>query len=160
VDAVRPYRTLPPGMALSVEVESGLPVLAVDRSLLSRAIVNLIENALQAMPRGGRLTVRGYARDGSVNVEVEDTGMGVSAKDIAHIFEPYFSTKDTGTGLGLPIARKAIEEHGGRIEVESRQGVGTVMRVVLPTVPAGPGDAGIASAPVPAPGWMRGRKEG
>jgi len=154
MDAVRPYRMLPPGLDLEVDVQPDLPVLEVDRSLLSRAIVNLIENAIQAMPRGGRLTVRARALDGRLSVEIEDTGMGMSAQDVTRIFEPYFSTKDSGTGLGLPIARKAIEEHGGSIEVSSRQGIGTTMRVVLPL---GQREGGPASAAVRAPGWARER---
>jgi len=118
---------------LDLDVPDGLPVLEVDRSLLARALVNLIENALQAMPRGGTLAVRAGQDDEMLAIEIADTGVGMDAEARGRIFEPYFSTKDTGTGLGLAIARKAIEEHGGRIEVTSAPGRGTTMRVLLPS---------------------------
>ena len=115
-----------------LDVKPELPSILIDRSLISRAIVNLIENALQAMPRGGTLGVAAYARDSQVSVAVKDTGTGMDASALARIFEPYFSTKDAGTGLGLAIARNAVEEHGGRIDVESVTGEGTTMTIVLP----------------------------
>jgi signal transduction histidine kinase len=92
--------------------------------------------------------VRASALDGSLRLEIEDTGMGMSARDVRRIFEPYFSTKDSGTGLGLPIARRAIEEHGGSIEVSSRPGIGTTMRVVLP-LDRGEGSPASATARAP-----------
>jgi len=147
-DTLRPYRAvMPPGTTLAADVPAGLPVLEVDRSLLSRAIVNLIENALQAMPRGGLLGVRALSAGQEARIEVSDTGMGMDAAAQARIFEPYFSTKDTGTGLGLAIARKAVEEHGGRIEVASAPQRGTTMTIVLPVsrttdVPSAPAAAG------------------
>ncbi len=132
-EVLRPYlAAAPQGVELSAEVAPGLPTLDVDRSLLRRAIVNLIENALQAMPRGGRLQVRAWRGVEEVWIEVSDTGVGMDGAALGRIFEPYFSTKDAGTGLGLAIARKAVEEHGGRIEVSSAPGAGTTMRVRLP----------------------------
>ncbi|HEY3175085.1 MAG TPA: ATP-binding protein [Candidatus Polarisedimenticolia bacterium] len=138
-EAVRPYRTaMPPGIALKMDVPRDLPVIEVDRSLIGRAIVNLIENALQAMPRGGLMTVRARRQDSKIAIEVIDTGIGMDPASIQRIFEPYFSTKDAGTGLGLAIARKAIEEHGGGIEVASEPDRGTTMRILLPAPSAGP----------------------
>jgi signal transduction histidine kinase len=132
---VRPYQAaMPPGTDLELDIPPDLPALEVDRSLLTRALVNLVENALQAMPRGGVLSVRAWSGQDGLVVEVGDTGMGMDAAAMARLFEPYFSTKDTGTGLGLAIARKAVEEHGGRIEVSSAPQRGTSMRVVLPVV--------------------------
>ncbi len=151
LEAVKPYRRLPPGLSLELDVQPDLPTAAVDRSLLSRAFVNLIENALQAMPDGGVLTVRARSGNGLLRLEVVDTGVGMDARAITRIFEPYFSTKDLGTGLGLAIARRAIEEHGGRIEVSSGPGEGTVMRVLLPLGEEGgaesPDGTGRGSAP-------------
>ncbi|HKY33305.1 MAG TPA: ATP-binding protein, partial [Candidatus Polarisedimenticolia bacterium] len=147
-EIVRPYRmAMPPGIRLEVEVPSGLPEMQVDRSLITRAVVNLVENALQAMPRGGTLSVAAKVEDGELAVAVRDTGVGMDAEALTRLFEPYFSTKDTGTGLGLAIARKAIEEHKGRIEVYSAPGRGTVMTIRLPL----PREAGTAGA-VPSGG--------
>ncbi|MFQ5701825.1 MAG: ATP-binding protein [Acidobacteriota bacterium] len=132
-DTLRPYKALPRGIRLVLDVPPDLPSLKVDRSLFSQALVNLIENALQAMIRGGTLTIRAHANEADFIVEVADTGIGMDVADMRRIFEPYFSTKDTGTGLGLAIARKTIEEHGGSIAVSSRPGAGTMMRVILPS---------------------------
>jgi signal transduction histidine kinase len=104
----------------------------VDRTLVARALANMIENALHAMPAGGELTIRAWAEPGTVVFEVRDTGVGMDREALARVFEPYFSTKATGTGLGLPIARRNIELSGGAIEVESEKGVGTTVRVRLP----------------------------
>ncbi|MGH9868299.1 MAG: ATP-binding protein [Candidatus Polarisedimenticolia bacterium] len=132
-EILRPYqRALPPGMRLEMDAPPDLPPIEADRSLLTRAIVNLVENALQAMPKGGRLSVRASATEREMAIEVADTGLGMDAAAQARIFEPYFSTKDTGTGLGLAIARKAVEEHGGRIEVISALQRGTTMTIYLP----------------------------
>ena len=129
------YRT---GLAGRIAIETAsdpdLPPATIDRTLFARALTNVIENALHAMPGGGRLTVRSrLAGDGSrIIVEVGDTGIGMDAESIARIFEPYFSTKATGTGLGLTIAKRNIELNGGTIEVESERGVGTTVRLGVP----------------------------
>ena len=139
-EVVQPYRVAPPpGLRVKVEVAASLPRLSVDRSLISRALVNLIENSLQAMPRGGTLSVLARVEGENLAIEVADTGVGMDQAALARIFEPYFSTKDTGTGLGLAIARKAVEEHGGRIDVTSVPGEWTTMRMLLPISPTHPG---------------------
>jgi two-component system nitrogen regulation sensor histidine kinase NtrY len=138
-EVTRPYRTVAPvGVRLMVDVPARLPRMNVDRSLLSRALVNLIENALQAMPRGGTLSITARVEQENLAIEVADTGVGMDPVSLARVFEPYFSTKDTGTGLGMAIARKAVEEHGGTIEVTSLPGVGTTLRIILPTSPVAP----------------------
>ncbi len=84
---------------------------------------------------GGTLTIRAEPGTGSpkrVEISVEDQGTGIEPEKLERLFEPYFSTKETGTGLGLAISRQAVEEHGGRMEVESRVGVGTRMTIILP----------------------------
>jgi two-component system nitrogen regulation sensor histidine kinase NtrY len=135
-EVVRPYKgAAPPGISLRLDLADDLPAMEVDRSLMGRALVNLIENALQAMPKGGSLSVRARRDGDHVAVEVADTGVGMDPVALGKIFEPYFSTKDTGTGLGLAIARKAVEEHGGTIEVASEAGAGTTMRILLPVTP-------------------------
>jgi len=111
-------------------------LVAIDARVLGRAIVNLIENAMQAMPDGGRLTlaVRPSADHGEVVLSVEDTGTGITAEVRRRLFEPYFSTKSSGTGLGLAIVRRAVEAHAGRIEVDGEPGHGTTFRIRLPRI--------------------------
>ena len=111
----------------------------IDKTLFGRALTNVIENALHAMPGGGALAVRAFDRresgsgaGGRVTVEVADTGIGMDADALARIFEPYFSTKATGTGLGLTIARRNVELIGGLISVRSERGTGTTVTMELP----------------------------
>ena len=136
-EALRPYLTAPPaGIAIDSAVPSGLPEVVVDRGVMNRVLVNLIENALQAMPEGGRLEIAaGREQDNGrsgVTITVRDTGTGMPPGVLARIFEPYFSTKSGGTGLGLAIARRAVEEHGGGIDIRSRPGAGTLVTIFLP----------------------------
>ncbi len=151
-EALAPYAAAaPPGVTLARVVEPDLPPLYLDRAVIGRVLVNLVENALQAMPHGGRLEVgaslrphppgrrAGGAEGRSVRLVVRDTGTGIEPDILARIYEPYFSTKSGGTGLGLAIARNAVEEHGGTIEIESRPGAGTTVTVDLPVPAAGAG---------------------
>ncbi len=89
-------------------------------------------NAVQAMPGGGDLDVVLNTNDGHIEIEFSDTGTGMLPETLEQIFEPYYSTKETGIGLGLPLTKKIIEEHGGQIEVESEVGIGTSFIVTLP----------------------------
>jgi nitrogen fixation/metabolism regulation signal transduction histidine kinase len=144
-EIVEPYRAgLPAHVTLEVAVDDDLPVLSVDRTLIGRALTNMIENALHAMPGGGSLTIAGSLSPGggSVRVSIRDTGVGMDQGALARIFEPYFSTKAVGTGLGLTIAKRNVELHGGRIEVDSAPGRGTTVTVTLPVQPK----AGVAAA--------------
>ena len=131
-EVIDPYRT---GLAGRIEIDNRvtppLPLVLVDRTLIARALANMVENALHAMTGTGVLTLDAFAEDGRVVVEVRDTGVGMDAEALSRVFEPYFSTKATGTGLGLPIARRNIELSGGTIEVESRKGEGTLVRMRL-----------------------------
>jgi signal transduction histidine kinase len=130
---VEPYR---PGLEGRIiirdDVRDALPKVFVDRTLVSRALANIVENALHAMPGQGSLTVAGYRSGPSVIIEVTDTGVGMDREALERVFEPYFSTKTTGTGLGLPIARRNIELSGGAVQVESEQGRGTRVTITLP----------------------------
>jgi signal transduction histidine kinase len=109
----------------------------IDRTLFARALTNVIENALHAMPGNGWLVIasRQSRVDGreSVVVEIADTGVGMDRDALTKIFEPYFSTKATGTGLGLTIAKRNVELIGGRIDVRSERGAGTTVTITLPT---------------------------
>ena len=109
-----------------------LPRVLVDRTLIARSLANIVENALHAMPGTGTLTLDASSNSGSVTLRVHDTGVGMDDEALARVFEPYFSTKTTGTGLGLPIARRNVELNGGTIEVESGKGRGTTVVVRLP----------------------------
>jgi signal transduction histidine kinase len=132
-EVVSPYRTALAGrVRLTLDVPGDLPLVMLDRNLFARAVTNVIENALHAMPGGGALTIRARSAEEVVLVEVIDTGVGMDAEAIARIFEPYFSTKATGTGLGLTIAKRNIELTGGTIEVSSAKGVGTTVTITLP----------------------------
>jgi signal transduction histidine kinase len=132
-EVIDPYRTgLEGRITIDNRVHPPLPQVVVDRTLITRALSNIVENALHAMPGAGRLTIDAVA-DGSVTLAVGDTGLGMDAEALSRVFEPYFSTKATGTGLGLPIARRNVELSGGSIAVDSEKGVGTVVRVTLPT---------------------------
>ena len=104
----------------------------LDESSLRSALTNLIVNALQAMTGGGRLTVRTACDGGRLRVEVADTGVGMSREQVARMFEAFYTTKAKGLGLGMPYAKKVIEEHGGEIGVESSPGEGTRVTVQLP----------------------------
>ena len=105
-----------------------------DREALRSVFTNLLINGLQAMEgrEGGRLSVTLSSEGERVSVKISDTGRGITPEDVVKIFEPYFSTKETGTGLGLPIVKKAVEDHGGSIGVESTEGEGTTFTVTLP----------------------------
>ena len=147
-----------------MESGPGVGGVSIDRTLFSRALTNIIENALHAMPAGGRMTINArqsavdrqqvsvgsqpsssHATPGfppspsalaettpAVIVEVTDSGVGMDQEALAKIFEPYFSTKATGTGLGLTIAKRNVELNGGAISVRSARGVGTTVTIELP----------------------------
>ena len=136
-DVIDPYRT---GLSGRIEivnhVAGPLPRVFVDRTLTARSLANIVENALHAMPGEGRLTIDASADHQFVVLRVHDNGVGMDEESLGRVFEPYFSTKTTGTGLGLPIARRNIELNGGTIEVESGKGRGTTVIVRLPVAAA------------------------
>jgi signal transduction histidine kinase/DNA-binding NarL/FixJ family response regulator len=124
------------GVELSVDADPATPVVQAGREQLQQVVLNLTLNALHATPRGGcvDLRIRPGPRSGAC-IEVVDTGSGVPAEDLERIFDPFFTTKDPdqGTGLGLMISHGIVADHGGTIEVESREGSGTTFRVHLPS---------------------------
>ena len=133
-EIVDPYRTgLEGRVDLHNQVAAPLPPVFVDRVLVGRALSNIIENALHAMPGRGSITLTAAAEPDAVILRIRDTGMGMDEEALSRVFEPYFSTKATGTGLGLPIARRNIELSGGGIEVDSAKGEGTTVILRLPT---------------------------
>ena len=109
------------------------PKIEGDPEKLKQLFLNLAINALEVTPGGGEIRVRvSSAEDGWVRVVVEDTGPGMDPETLAHAFDPFFTTKNEGTGLGLAIAHSIVEQHGGRIDVESEPGRGTRFTVELP----------------------------
>jgi two-component system sensor histidine kinase AtoS len=108
--------------------------LFVDAEKTKQVFLNLIFNALQAMPKGGKVKIRGSADTASpwVICQVEDSGLGMPPDVCARVFEPFFTTKQRGTGLGLAIVKKIIDLHGGKIEVKSRAGEGTTFTMYFP----------------------------
>lgn len=104
----------------------------LDETALRGALMNLALNAAQAMRGGGTLTVRTRADGAALRLEVADTGCGMTEEQARHVFEPFYTTKSQGLGLGMPYAQKVIEQHGGSIAVQSSPGAGTVVRVELP----------------------------
>jgi signal transduction histidine kinase len=120
------------GVKIAIEANGADTRLIADAEQLKTCFSNLMINAVQAMPGGGDLDVVLNTNDGHIEIEFSDTGTGMLPETLEQIFEPYYSTKETGIGLGLPLTKKIIEEHGGQIEVESEVGIGTSFIVTLP----------------------------
>jgi signal transduction histidine kinase len=120
------------GVKIEIESNGGDTKLNADPELLKTCFSNLMINAVQAMPGGGDLDVGLHSDNGQIEIVFTDTGTGILPEALQQIFEPYYSTKETGIGLGLPLTKKIIEEHGGRIEVASEVGIGTMFTVTLP----------------------------
>ena len=119
---------------------SDLPTVLLDREAFHGALLNLVLNAEQAMPDGGQLVVRTYATGIGVALDLIDNGCGMDEQTCSQIFNAFFSTKRTGSGLGLPTARKIVEAHGGQMAVQSELGRGTQFTIRLPVPARLPGD--------------------
>ncbi|VVM05509.1 two-component system, NtrC family, sensor histidine kinase HydH [Methylacidimicrobium cyclopophantes] len=117
---------------IEMELAKGMPMVRADRDQLRQAFFNVMKNALEAMDRGGILEVRTELSDSHFLVVFRDNGSGMSATEMGRAFEPYFTTKQSGTGLGLLVVRRIVREHGGEIQLESREGKGTTVRILLP----------------------------
>jgi two-component system, sporulation sensor kinase E len=117
-----------------LDLTPGLPRMPLDANQMKQAFYNLIRNACQAMPDGGALSIVSTATDHEVRLIFSDTGKGISAANMSNMFQPFFTTRKTGTGLGLLIVRRIVREHGGEIELESREGEGTKVTLYLPLV--------------------------
>ena len=123
------------GIVLEEEVDPALPPLRGDRQRLQEALWNLIQNSFQAMAAGGKLRVSARPRNPKeIRIEIADTGGGIAEENLGRIFDYYFSTKEKGMGLGLPLAHKIIQEHGGTIAVRSQRGRGTTFEIILPVL--------------------------
>jgi signal transduction histidine kinase len=131
---------------VEVDVAAGLPSTVADAALLKTCFLNLVLNAFEAMPGGGRLSLAARLERGedaaAIALVVSDTGVGMPRESAASAFEPYFSTKEAGVGLGLSLVRRIVEGHGGRIALDSTPGQGTTVRVFLPVRAPEPALAG------------------
>lgn len=125
------------GIRLDYDLDPELPLVPADASQLNQVVVNLVVNALQAMPEGGVLCLRTGAREDNVLLEVEDSGAGMSDEVLQKVFVPFFTTKDVGegTGLGLPVVHGIIAVHNGTVRVHSAIGRGTRVEILLPLTP-------------------------
>ena len=120
------------GIAIYKNYDPEIPPFPFDAELMERVVYNLVVNAAQASAAGGTVTVKTRAGGGTVEISVIDRGQGIDPKNLGSIFNPFFTTKPTGVGLGLAIVSKIVDEHGGKITVESERGRGSVFRVLLP----------------------------
>ncbi|MDP1823713.1 MAG: ATP-binding protein [Archangium sp.] len=129
-------RNLPPQVTFEVVVPEGLPTLVVDSLQLYQVLLNLTVNAIDAMPRGGSLSLVARPCEQGVELAVRDTGSGIPTAVLAHLFEPFFTTRPAGrgTGLGLATVKRITETHGGSVRVESEPGQGSTFTVTLPLV--------------------------
>jgi PAS domain S-box-containing protein len=109
-----------------------LPGIRYDERYIKQALLNLVKNAVAAMPSGGTLTIRTVPAGDEVRLSVSDTGIGIPEENLPKIFEPYFTTKESGSGLGLTLVFKIIKEHRGEITVKSKEGEGTAFTIILP----------------------------
>jgi signal transduction histidine kinase len=119
-------------IVVETELHSDLPLLQLDRDQMKQAFYNVIKNSFEAMKRRGILRIRTDRDESHVRVSFIDNGGGMSAEALSHVFEPYYTTKATGTGLGLLIVRRIVREHGGELAIESTEGKGLTLTIRLP----------------------------
>ena len=132
-DTLALYKSLPEGIDIITNFYDNIPMVMADKEQLSRAFINIINNAIQAMPNGGSLTIATSFSD-VVKITFTDTGMGIPSEIRDKIFQPYVTTKEGGTGLGMAVVQRIINEHNGKIEFESKENVGTTFTIFLPVV--------------------------
>ena len=135
-------QTLFQDVEITREYDERIPELEGDPNQLEQVFMNIIINAAQAMPAGGRLAIKTWCDEEMVMIRIADTGCGISGENLERIFDPFFTTKDQqGTGLGLSVSYGIVENHGGDIRVESRPSQGTAFTIRLPV---NGGDKGVA----------------
>ena len=134
------YQGISMGIKIEKVYDEGLAEVLLDEKRMKQAFLNIIINAMQAMPSGGKLTVRTGSHDtdpaaqdgGHIFVEFKDTGHGIPSECLGRLFDPFFTTKEEGTGIGLPIVDSILRSHGGRVDVESQAGKGTSVTLSIP----------------------------
>lgn len=120
------------GIAVYVNADAPVPKVYADKNLLKQLYFNIIKNAMEAMSAGGSITIEARGNDDYVNVSFADTGCGISGSDMSRLFQPYFTTKPDGHGLGMMIIQAIVRAHGGKIDVDSAVGKGTKITVAIP----------------------------
>jgi signal transduction histidine kinase len=118
---------------VEVDCQEPLPRIQMDRNQIKQAFFNNIKNAMQAMVGGGLLRISAWSTDRFVAISFQDAGHGIAPGDFGRIFEPYYTTKPDGSGLGLMIVQRIVQDHGGRIDVRSAPNAGTTFTVLLPS---------------------------
>jgi len=131
-ETVHLYRNLKPGVAVEGDVDAGLTAVWIDGEQIKRALINLLDNAVEATEAPGQVTVAAHPVNGHLEIQVADTGRGIPPASKEKLFLPYFSTKGRGTGLGLAIVHRIVADHQGAIRVEDNAPRGTVFTVELP----------------------------
>jgi PAS domain S-box-containing protein len=119
-------------VTFQMSLDSEIPEISVDPKQMRQVLINVMKNAMEAMPEGGRLSITTHLQEGGVRIGIIDTGQGIAPENLKSVFDPFVTTKAKGTGLGLAISRKIIEDHDGLISLESTSGHGTVCNVTLP----------------------------
>ena len=122
----------PDGIVVTSRFEGDIPPIPLDPVRMEQVFQNIITNAYQSMSEGGSLEIAGELEGDQIEITFTDSGTGISAENMENLFEPLFTTKSYGIGLGLPIAKEIVESYHGRIEVASEAGVGTTFTVILP----------------------------
>jgi signal transduction histidine kinase len=130
-DAVS-HISIPESIKLTRAVAASLPEIQIDTDQIRQVLVNMITNAVQAMPEGGKLAIAARERDSFIEVEIADTGVGIPKEIMGKIFDPLYTTKAKGIGLGLAVCKSIIDRHEGRIDIESKMGEGTTFTIKLP----------------------------
>ncbi|MBI4821326.1 MAG: PAS domain-containing protein [Deltaproteobacteria bacterium] len=123
---------------LELEISESMSELELDVDQMRQAMLNLVKNAKESMPEGGTLRLAARESEGETQLEVTDSGVGIEASDLDRIFDPFYSSKPTGTGLGLALCQQIVSEHGGRLEVRSLRGQGSTFVIRIPTHRPGP----------------------
>ena len=127
------YANTPLNVKIKTRLQPDIPLVRIDAGMIKQVFINIIKNAIEAMPKGGDLMITTISLDKTVLIEITDTGMGIPADIHDKILDPYFTTKESGTGLGLTICSKIISDHGGHIKIMSKENEGTTVIVDLPS---------------------------
>ena len=132
IDDSLSYITIPDNVELERKLDSSLPEIEIDTDQIRQVLTNIVTNAVQAMPEGGKLTIETRQKDSLLEIDISDTGIGIPDKTIGKIFDPLFTTRAKGIGLGLAVCKTVISRHEGEIEVRSEEGKGTTFTIKLP----------------------------
>lgn len=120
------------GISVDVSTEANLPIILGDHNQIKQVFFNIIKNARQAMKAGGTIKVRASSDDTFVNIQIGDTGVGIAESELPKVFQPYYTTKKGGSGLGMMIVERILRDHGGKVGLDSRESVGTVVSLQFP----------------------------